>query len=149
MPRKVHKPQCMWRIYFARDDICIFPEMSQNRTYSISVLFPFSNRSRAFFSRNAPFLCSFFLKCPIFSFSIIRWENWGISGRTNIKKGHFEKKKHVIDLKTGKAPKLNIFDFGAFQEKCICHHVQNISSTYILGHLKKHPVSPPPLSKMC
>ena len=32
------------------------------------------------------------------------------------KVGHFEK-KHVIDLKTRKEPKMNMFDFGAFQEK--------------------------------
>ena len=32
------------------------------------------------------------------------------------KVGHFEK-KHVINFKTGKAPKSNMFDFGAFQEK--------------------------------
>ena len=45
----------------------------------------------------------------------------------NGKMGHFRKneykkwgisrKKHVIDFKTGKIPKLNMFDFGAFQEK--------------------------------
>ena len=29
---------------------------------------------------------------------------------------HFEK-KHVINFKTGKTPKLGMFDFGAFQEK--------------------------------
>ena len=31
------------------------------------------------------------------------------------KVGHFEKKKHVIDLKPRKEP--NMFDFGAFEEK--------------------------------
>ena len=32
------------------------------------------------------------------------------------KVGHFEK-KHVINCKTGKEPKMIMFDFGAFQEK--------------------------------
>ena len=29
---------------------------------------------------------------------------------------------------------------GHFKNKCICHHVQNLSSTYFLGHFKKPPV---------
>ena len=54
-----------------------FPEIPQNRIYSYSVLFSFSNRSRAFFLEMPHFLCSFFLK---------RTENeyvrfWGISGK--------------------------------------------------------------------
>ena len=40
----------------------------------------------------------------------IRWEKWGISGKTNIK-------EWSTNLKTGKAPKLNMIDFGAFHEK--------------------------------
>ena len=56
----------------------------------------------------------FFLKCPIFR---IRWEKWGISGKTNIKKWGISRKKHVINFKTRKEPKMNMFDFGAFQEK--------------------------------
>ena len=46
---------------------------------------------------------------------------------------------HLI-LKTENEPKMNIFDFGAFRKKCICHHVQHISSTYFLGHFKLPPV---------
>ena len=95
----------------------IFPEMPQNRTYSFSVLFSFSNRSRAFFSKCPTFFCSFFLKCPIFPIWFWKWEKWGISGKTNIKKWGISRKKHAIDLKTRKTPKLNMFDFGAFQEK--------------------------------
>ena len=53
----------------------IFPEMRQNRTYSFSVLFSFSNWSRVFFSKCPTFLCSFFLKCPVFPIFRIRWEN--------------------------------------------------------------------------
>ena len=30
---------------------------------------------------------------------------------------NFEKKKHVIDFETEKGPKMNVFDFVAFQEK--------------------------------
>ena len=42
---------------------------------------------------------------------------WGISGKTNTKKCSISRKKHVIDLKTRKEPKINMFDFEAFQEK--------------------------------
>ena len=61
--------------------------------------------------------CSKILKCPIFPIFRIRWEKWGISGKTNRKKWGISRKKHVIDLKTRKEPKINMFDFGAFQEK--------------------------------
>ena len=37
--------------------------------------------------------------------------------KSNIKKWGISRKKHVIDLKTRKEPKINMFDFGAFQEK--------------------------------
>ena len=33
------------------------------------------------------------------------------------KVGHFEKKKHVINKKTGNGSKMNIFDFGAFRKE--------------------------------
>ena len=49
------------------------------------------------------------------------------------KVGHFEK-KHVIRFRTEQREKLKLFDFGAFQKKCKCHHVRNISSTNFLGH---------------
>ena len=43
-------------------------------------------------------------------------EKWGISRILNIKKcGHFEE-NHVIDFKTRKRPKMNMFDFGTFQD---------------------------------
>ena len=51
--------------------------------------------------------------------------------KSSIKSGAF-RKKHVIRYRKGKREKLKLSDFGAFQKKCICHHVENISFTYLL-----------------
>ena len=54
---------------------------------------------------------------PHFPYFQNQIEKWGISRFLNIKKwGHFEE-NHVIDFKTRKRPKMNMFDFGTFQEK--------------------------------
>ena len=109
-------------------------EMPQNRTYSFSVLSSFSNRSRGFLS-----------KCPIFTSNPVNGRNGTFQDFRLQKNGALREKKHVINLKTRKDSKINIFDFGAFQKQMhiicsICHHVQNISSTNFLGHFKYPPV---------
>ena len=73
---------------------------------------------------------AFLLNCPkiehihywwFFHYKIDHVQNqigkWGISGKTNKKKWGISRKKHLIDLKTRKEPKMNMFDFGAFKEK--------------------------------
>ena len=42
---------------------------------------------------------------------------WGISRFSNTRKWGISRKKHVISFETEKEPKVNMFDFGAFQEK--------------------------------
>ena len=54
---------------------------------------------------------------PHFSNLILRMRKWGNSRFSNAKKWGSSRKKHVIDLKTRKEPKMNIFDFGAFQKQ--------------------------------
>ena len=49
-------------VFLTWEHMHFFPEIPQNRIYSYSVLFSFSNRSRAFFLEMPHFLCSFFLK---------------------------------------------------------------------------------------
>ena len=70
-----------------------------------------------FFPEMPHFFLFVFPEMPHFSHFQNQMGKWGISRFSNIKKvGHFEK-KHVIDLKTRKEPKINMFDFGAFQGK--------------------------------
>ena len=64
MPQKA----CEGGIFHVRA-MHIFPEMPQNRRYSFSVIFSFSNRSRVFFSKCPTFFSSFFLNAPFFPFS--------------------------------------------------------------------------------
>ena len=95
----------------------ILPEMPQNRTYLLSVLFSFSNRSHAFFLEMPHFFYVRFSWNATFSHLILKIGKMGHFRKNDHKKvGHFEK-KHAINFKTGKAPKLIMFDFGAFQEK--------------------------------
>ena len=51
------------------------------------------------------------------------------------------KEKYVIRFRTARRHILKVFDFGAFQKKCICPHAKNISFTCFLGHFKEPPVN--------
>ena len=59
------------------------------------------------------FLCSKYLKCPIFPIWFWKWEKWGNSNNS-----------HVINFITEKEPKMKFFDFGAFQNEMqmLSHH---------------------------
>ena len=92
------------------------------------------------FLKYPTFLCSFF-KCLIFPISESDRKN-GTFKKTNIKSGLFQK-KHVLkstNFKTEKKPKMKLFDFGHFKNKCICYHVKNISLTCFLVHFIIPPV---------
>ena len=52
----------------------------------------------------------------------------------------FSEMPHFYQLKTENEPKMNIYDFGAFRKKCICHHMINSSFTCFLGHFMLPPV---------
>ena len=92
-------------------------EMPQNRRLSFSAPLSIS-RSHVFFSLKCPdFLCSIFLKCPIFPIFKMRQEKWGISKNSNIKNRDISRNQHVINFQRENQPKIKLFDFGAFQIK--------------------------------
>jgi len=51
-----------------------------------------------------------------FSKLILKLAKWGISRFSNIKKWGISRKNHVINFKTEKGPKMDMFDFVTFQE---------------------------------
>ena len=122
-------PKRLWRMYFARDGICICFWNAPKSNIIHFWWFSCFNIGHMLFSRNA----------PLFMFEDFEMPHFKCPSRfSNIKKWGISRKKHVIDFKTGKEPKMNMFDFGAFQKQMhiIWHHVRNISSTYFLRHFK-------------
>ena len=107
----------MWRRYFTRDGICIFFLKCPKIQHIQFRWFSHFKIDHAFFLEMTHFLLFVFPEMPHFSYLILKMGKWGISGKTNRKKWGISRKKHVIDLKTRKEPKMNMFDFGAFQEK--------------------------------
>ena len=119
----------MWRIYFARDGICLFlncPRIGHIHFWFFS-RFQIDHVPS---SRKAPF--PYVLKSwntlffPLIlkiekmeHFKIFEHEKWGISRRT-----------HVIDLNREKNRKCIWSISGRFKNKFKCYHIQNISSTY-------------------
>ena len=106
MPQKV----CEGGIFHVRA-MHIFPEMPQNRTYSFSVLFQFSESDR----KNGAFQ------------------------EKRTKKAR-SRKKHVINFKTRKEPKMNMFDFGAFQEKMLIPSRAKYTPRILFGSYQDTPV---------
>ena len=92
-------PKIMWRIYFACYTVCIF---FWNAPKSYILIFGsfLDLKLITCFSRTAPFFyIQSFWNAPL---PIWFWKS---------------RIKHVINFKTRKEPKINISDFGAFQEK--------------------------------
>ena len=136
MPQKA----CEGGIFHVRA-MHIFPKMPQNRAYLFSVLFPFSNWSRAFFSKCPTFFCSFFLKCPIFPFSESDGKNGAFQEKRTEKSGAYQEKSTWSIWKREKNRKLICSILGHFRKNCICYHVKNTSFTCFLRHFMIPPVS--------
>ena len=101
----------MWRRYFALDDICIFFWNAPKSSIFNFGAFPVLKLITCFFLEMPHFFV--FPEMPHFPIFRIRRH----FGKNEEKKVRHFGKKCVINLKTGEAPKLNRFDFGAFQEK--------------------------------
>ena len=104
-------PKSMWRRYFARDGICIFFLKCPKIEHIQFRCFSRFKIDHVFFSRNAPlFYVRFSWIAPFF----------------------------LSDSQKGTEIECVRF-WGISGKKCICHHVQNISFTYFLGHFKYPP----------
>ena len=119
-------PKSMWKIYFSRDGLCNF---FRNAPFHFRFIFPFKIDHVHFF-RNAPLFYVHFFKCPIFPIWFWKWEKWGISKFSNIRKRGISKFSHVINFKTQKEPKMKFIDFWAFQ-----NFVQLLSHDKIIFHM--------------
>ena len=69
----------------------------------------------------------------------------GILKYSNIKEWGISRKKHVIDFEMGTGPKMNMFDFGLFQNFrafAACDMSSRAKTSFIcfLGHFKEPPV---------
>ena len=111
----------------ACDGICIFLEMLKNLWILFSVTFLFQELVTWFSLKYPTFHASKYFKSPILR---IRKEKWDNSKFSNIEKWGISRKNHVINYKTGKEPKMIVFDFGAFQRK-----MQMLSQDKILLHM--------------
>ena len=124
-------PKSMCRRYFARDGIYInFWNAPKSNSFSFF----------SFFCSKVDHVLNF-LKCPIFESILVRmllmfrkFRAW--------KSGAFQKINTWSTFEQKKEKNWNWSISGRFKNLCKWHHVQNISSTYFLGHFKHPPVMP-------
>ena len=121
MPQKAYERGFCHVMVFA----CFF-QMPHNRCISFSV--PFFQKPVFSWKRPA-FNGSKSLKYPILESD---GENKAFQGFRKYEVGGISRKRHVINFKTDKEPKMNRFDFGVFQRKF--HHMTKSIFTCFSGH---------------
>ena len=100
-------------MYFAREDICSKMVKCPKLNIFIFASFPVLILITCFFLDMPHFFKFDNLEMPHYSIFRIRWK-MGYFKIFEHKKVSISTKNHVIDLKTGKEPKMNVFDFEAF-----------------------------------
>lgn len=108
----------MFKRILSCDDICIFLWNAPKWNIFIFGSFFRLKIIHVIFPQNPPFDCSKSLKSPIFPMIRIRWENGAVQS-SYFKTWSRPRTNYVHNFETGKEPKLNTFDFGAFQRKML------------------------------